>query len=640
MKGSQAILVLLFPFVCQAQGVELGQVVVTPRKTASLSRYHTVDMAVVSGSNVGQAESGTSGEALGSITGVDVVGGGRLGSNSQGLYIRGAQTKHTGYFFEGIKMYDPTNTSAYYVPSDFLTGGVDRIEVVKFPLSSLYGSSPLAGAVNFMLKRPQDKPYLEFSTLGGSHSTQANSLELGGKKNDFSYLFNVSRLDTDGISRARAKNNNPEKDAYQDTNFTLNLNYSKPQDIEVGLAARIIHARQEFDEDDNFDGIPEDDTDNLGWNNEAVSTIYLKKELAEFFAYKIQLGYTGNFRRYRDDTDEYVRSWYKGSTYQITNHFEITPADFYKLIIGFDYTQEKMDSYWYTYNYAYAMGLTSDFPKKTCWTKGIFLEQVLDFWDKISLDLSYRRENHPYFKSHDVFKTGLAVSVTDKTDLYFSFGQGFKAPSLYQLFSSSGNRDLKPEKSQSWETGFSYAFADWLSFSGTYFQTDIKHIIDYVYINPVTYLGRYMNAAKEKIRGFELKTKYEPVQWLTINAGYTYLNGEQDFVDDDFITIFRRALIRVPEDNFLFKAGFHKGKWSADFDLERVSQRIDRIWGWVDEFVTMKPYTLANISANYQLNENLDLLCKINNVFNVNYERIKGYQEETLSLYAGVKCRF
>ena len=139
----------------------------------------------------------------------------------------------------------------------------------------------------------------------------------------------------------------------------------------------------------------------------------------------------------------------------------------------------------------------------------------------------------------------------------------------------------------------------------------------------------------------ELKTKINPCENLSIESGYSHLNGEQDFVDDDFVTIFSHSLIRIPRRKAFLKLCWEKDKFKAFFDLLYTGKRIDRIWvGMTDKFVSMKAYLLGNFSLEYQMSDNSILFFKINNIFDKDYERIKGFQEERLSFYGGIKHKF
>ena len=636
-----------------ADDVFLDKIVVTPSRIEETTGSEGGDLEVISSSELEAMGAINAGDSLEGINGLDVVGGGEFGSASQGVYIRGAQVRHTAYMLEGIKLYDPSNTSAYYVPSDFMTSGLSRIEVVKTPLSSLYGSSPMGGAVNFIVKEPKGKPYICLESEGGSFLTSRQLLELGGKREDLSYLFNFTRLDTGGFSKSREKNSNTEKDPYQDTNIILNLAYSPDDDFKVGLLTKGLHSRTANDDDDNLDGVPEDDRDNVSWNNEFVGTLYAQKKFTDMLSYKIQGGVTSMLRRYHDDNDgqhpndNYVRSWYKGKTYQALNSLEVTPCDFYKALVGFDYTKEVADSYRYDYSYTWALGFVSDFPKKTIDSKGFFIENIITPFEGLEVDFSWRLEKQPLFKSHTVIKGKTSYKIPAiNTEIFGSYSEGFKAPSLYQLYDPArGNLGLKPEESKSWEGGVIQPLGDKVSLSASYFRSDFTNLIDFIYTNPVFWLGRYVNAAKARSSGIESAIRINPVKNLKVKMGYTYLDARQDYVDEDFVTVYRYRQVRTPRHRAFFGCEWNTEKIGASFDLSYVGGRIDRIWksaGWVsyDEYVVMKPYLLANIALDYKLSDAATVFVKIHNIFDRDYERIKGYQEEKASLYAGLKMKF
>jgi len=652
-----AILLLVSPLFGAIDDLELGRIVVTPSRIEEESTPFEGDVEVLSGMDLEDKSAADLSESLDFITGVDVIGGGTFGSVSQGIYIRGAQTRHTAYMFNGVKLYDPSNTSGYYVPSDFLTLGLDRIEVVKTPLSSLYGSSPMGGAINFITKEPRGKPYIYLESQGGSFSTSRELVELGGRVNGLSYLFNAARLDTDGFSKAKEKNNNPEDDPYQNTNLTLNLVYDPEDDLKIGLVAKGIHSRINNDDDDDYNGLPEDDLDNVSWNNELVGTAYAEKKFTDFLSYKIQAALTSLYRRYYDDndghvaSDNYVRAWYKGKTYQLMNHFEITPCEYYKALVGFDYTREWADSYRFDYSYLWAFGFASDFPKSTTHSKGIFIENIFTPLDSLKINFSYRYERQPIFKDHSVMRGKIGYVLPKlHTEVYGSYSEGFKAPSLYQLCDPArGNSALRPEDSKTWEAGFRQPLGKRFSFSASYFHSDFRNLIDFVYtdFDPLFGfgIGQYVNAASAKSRGVEFEAVFDATEQLYFKTGYTYLKGRQDFVDDDFVTIFSHRLIRTPKHKAFFEIGWDSEKFDLSLDISYVGKREDRIWqssGFVsfDTFAVMKPYLLGNIHLNYKLRDNVTLFLKVHNIFDKDYEQLKGYQEERASAYAGLKTRF
>jgi len=633
-----------FP-VFARESIDLGEIVVTPLGVPSDKKYQAADTVSVETQAVEDKDFASAGEVLDLEPGVDVVGGGRVGSASQGIYLRGAQPRHTSYIFEGIKLYDPSNTSGYYVPSDFLLSGLERVEAVKMPLSSLYGSSAIGGVVNFLAKKPQGEPYAIIKEMAGSHDTYEENVEAGGKVKNISYLLDVSRLDSRGISQAQAKNNNPERDAYQNTSVVAGINYQLPQDLELGLTVKGTHARRELDADNNYDGIPEDDPLYVSWNDEMLVSCLLSKTFTPYLTYKMRLGGTDIRRRYHDDVshanDKYSRSWYKGMTYQLNNSFEITPCKQFKMLVGFDWTRERVESYSYTYNYTYLSASGPNTNKDYSREKGWFAELIANPTDELELDYSYRLENNPLFKDHSVNKVGASYALPTKTTLYSSYGEGFKSPSLYQLYSSNGNPLLKPEESRSWEAGVKQELPADLKLSLAYTHSDFTNLIDFVYTNPAFYQGRYLNATKGKSRGIELKLSGQLGKSVAWETGYAYLNGEQDFVGADYVTIASHPSVRIPANKAFGKITKQWDKFSAGIDLLYEGKRYDHIWvGMNDQFVTMKPYWLGNLDLKYKIKQNAEAFLNVANLLNKNYERIKGYGEEKISFYGGVNYKF
>jgi vitamin B12 transporter len=240
-------------------------------------------------------------------------------------------------------------------------------------------------------------------------------------------------------------------------------------------------------------------------------------------------------------------------------------------------------------------------------------------------------------------KAGLGYEIPRlTTKIYGSYGEGFKAPSLYQLFDATrGNRDLKPEESKNWQAGLIQPFSDNISFSFCYFHSDFKNLIDFVYTNPTFWVGEFKNADRGKSEGIELELNYRMAKKLNFKSGYTYTRAKQDFVDEDMVTIFSGETLRIPKHKAFLGISWEDEKIEAFFNLSFVGLRTDRIWmGMTDAFVQLKPYFLANLAFNYNLTANKTFFLKIDNILNKNYERIKGYQEEKVAFYGGLKMKF
>jgi vitamin B12 transporter len=213
---------------------------------------------------------------------------------------------------------------------------------------------------------------------------------------------------------------------------------------------------------------------------------------------------------------------------------------------------------------------------------------------------------------------------------------GFKAPTLYQLFSPAdplwliggGNADLKPEKSVSYEYGVDqYLFGERLIASATYFHAIYKDLIDAVYHPDTWTTDRYANVGKARVHGIEASGKIRPHPTLTVQGGFTYQKTKN--LGDD------RDLLRRPERKFYLDCLWQPiAKLRLNLDM-RYNGPMSDYGGY-----KIKEYTVVNLVANYNVTKNISAYFKINNVFNQHYEEITGYTMPGFAAYGGTKAEF
>jgi vitamin B12 transporter len=219
---------------------------------------------------------------------------------------------------------------------------------------------------------------------------------------------------------------------------------------------------------------------------------------------------------------------------------------------------------------------------------------------------------------------------------------GFKAPSLYQLFAPSnayfdgGNRDLKPEKSISYEYGLDqYLFGDKITASITYFHTLYTDIIDAL-TNPNTWVtGQYINIGKTQVHGIEASVEIRPADHLKLTAGLTY-QKTKDFQND-------QEMIRRPERKFFVEVLWKiTERLSLNANVRYNGPMSDNLSNpaWSLNTYKVKEFTVAGGVVNYEINKNLSAYVKIDNLFNKHYEEARGYGTAPFSMYGGVKARF
>jgi len=604
----------------RAEDVDLERIVVTPSRVEESSETTGNSISVISNTNFQQRNLFTVKENLKGASGLDIAGTGGMGGATS-VFLRGSSAGQIRVMMDGVKVYDPSSTDASYDFAHLSTGNIERIEILRGPQSSLYGSDAIGGVINIITKKGLGKPKISITSEGGSYYTSREALEISGEKEKLHFSLSTSRLDARGFSEAKEKNNNPEDDAYQNTNASLRLDYDIASGLTFGLLSHYLHARTEYDDYDYINNRPTDDPDRIRWDDEGILSLFLDHKIADSYRHKLQLSYTRNYRRGMDDTDEYERDWYDGKTYQLDWQSELKVLDFDQVILGANYLREEADTY-----YFHNIWGETDTPKSTSDIKGAFIENKLTLFENMFLNAVYRMDHHSHFKNHDTYKLDMSYLI-DKTDTRIKglFGTGYKSPSLYQLSAPpmwglpSGNPNLKPEESESYEIGIEQGFLKRMFCADvTYFRTHFKSLIDFVYGSG------YINLSTARAYGIESSLKFRK-DGFTCKAGYVWLDTENKETGDE--------LLKRAKNKANLEFNWEAPGWDLNFGLRYAGNRPD----YMNKL--LKAYVLANVSFDYKINKNLTIFGRIENVFNEKYEETKDYQTPGFSIYSGFKLK-
>jgi vitamin B12 transporter len=237
-------------------------------------------------------------------------------------------------------------------------------------------------------------------------------------------------------------------------------------------------------------------------------------------------------------------------------------------------------------------------------------------------------DDHELFGTETTYKLSSAYLIPQTgTRFKANWGTGFRAPSIFQLYSSYGDPNLNPEKSESYDFGVEQNLLDnKLSLGLTYFHNDFKNLINYSFAT-----SKYGNIGKAKTEGIETEITFKVIEDLKIGANYTYLDTEDKETGLE--------LLRRPESQaglnlnwqFLEKANLNLG-------ITYVGKRSD--YTPYPTRGTSKAYTKVDISTSYDLRENFQLFGRIENLFDEEYQEVYGFTRPGQSFYAGVKVTF
>jgi vitamin B12 transporter len=510
-------------------------------------------------------------------------------------------------------------TQAYYNPAHFYLNGISKVEISKGQQSSLYGSDAIGGVISLETKKA-DQPFsASYLQEIGSYYTYTEQLDLEGKNNKLGCALSVLRLDSRGFSTVREKEANHERDPYHNMNVSLRTDYEINENFDAGLIGRFIYAKYEYDGDDPTTWLPADDNDRYGYNHEGMGTIFLNHTISGTLRQRFQIAWTRFYRQYLDYSDTSVNDWYDAKTYQAEWKLDYDICTFYKFLLGADYVREKGDFY----------SPTGDFPKSTVNDKSVFVENIFTPLEPLMLSFSYRRDDHSSFGGADSKRATTSYLIEKTaTKIKGSYGEGFKAPSMYQLYAPAsvygpiGNNKLVPEKSKTYEVGIEQKLFDKLTLEANYFRTFFRNLIDFVSGSG------YVNISKARIYGIETELGYRVNNNLNMQAGYTWLDTENK---ENHAVLERRPKNKI---NLNVNANFDK--WETHLGFSYVGHRTQGASG----NTLLKPYSLLDASVFYHWNKNLDIFLRGENLLDKDYELVDHYQVKRISFYAGFNAKF
>jgi len=571
-------------------------------------------------------------EALSTVPGLDVVQNGGPGSTAS-IFIRGANSEHTMIMIDGIRVNDPISTGRTFDIGHLTLDNVSRIEIVRGPQSTLYGSDAMGGIINIITKRGQDKPSAYISAETGSYDTFRESAGISGRTGRFDYSIGVSRFDTKGISAAAEKYGNTEKDGYGNTSINSRFGFSPKEGLEFNLIARYTNAKSDLD---NFEGPGGDDPNYIQDTKFFLLNGYTKLSLLKGkWEQRLNVSFNQIRRNLTNDIDhlnplDSSLGKYKGHIFKLgwQHHLYLNPSN--TITAGIEYERETGDSY-YSYESSWGPG-ESIFPKESAHTTGFYVQDSINLENTFFINFGIRIDDHSRFGTETTYRIAPAVVLKSGTKLRATYGTGFKAPSLYQLYSPAtdwgavGNQYLEPEKSKGWDLGLEqFFFNNRLRFSFTYFRNDFDNLIDY------DWMQGYINIAEAKTEGLEIYVFVRPLKNLTFTGSYTYTNT-LDKIDNE-------RLLRRPKHKANLAANFRflkKGNLHLDFIY--VGERDD-VFPYPTRTVA-DPYSLFNLATDFRVFRNIEIFGRIDNLLDKDYEEVLGYGTPGRSAYIGIKASY
>jgi len=601
-------------------------IIVTANRTATPIDQVGLSVSVISDADLKRLQSVSITDALRTVPGLSSARNGGHGTVSS-VFVRGAESSHTVSLIDGVKINDPSTPGGGFDFGRLLAGNITRIEVVRGSQSVLWGSQAIGGVVNLITKQPKGESagnlsaeygYRDTAELVGNGSVQFGPVVLSG---------GALYYRTDGISAFSEQRGGTERDGLKQYGANANINVSLSDTL--SLDARAWYSRSNLDTDGGF---PLGDNSSYNRTREIVG--YAGLNWAVFDGrLKHRAAYTITDTKRRDyDPDALPQKQFDGlgrnERVEYQGIFEMSER--WNIVFG---AEREWSRYRSSSDYGFGASAENGKARLTSLYGQLNAMPVAG----LSAALGVRHDDHDSFGGHTTFAANAAYTPNDGNSIIrASYGEGFKAPSLYQLHSQYGNLALKPESAKSWDIGFVQKALDGaVEVGATWFHRKTSNLIDFVTCagfgdpSPLcdfAFDGFYNNVARAKAKGVEAELKLRPVDALTARFNYSYVKSRD--VDAG------RDLARRPR---------HKAYASVDYDWPfglSTGASITHVGDSFDSPFSMarnKDYVLTDIRASYPVTERIELYGRVENLFDSDYETAGNYGSLGRAGYVGIR---
>ena len=569
--------------------INLPETLVTATRSDTLKNELASASTVYTREDIERLQVRTLPDLLKGSTGVDVVQQGGYGQPSS-VFMRGTNSSHVLVLIDGIKAGSVTaGISAFeLMPIE----QIERVEIIRGPQSSLYGSEAIGGVIQIFTRKgaQTEKPSVSVEAGGGSYDTHREAGNISGRWQNSWYNLGVSNIESNGFKPLVVANDGvANKGSYNNTAVNARVGHRFDNNAEV----EAFFMRAEGT--NHFAGYNATSINRKDFVSQVVGTT-LTKDLLDNWRSILRFGQT------RDEGKNFEPNGRFDSKFNTTRWNaswlnEVTLSSEHKAVLGTDYRVDEVES-------------STQYDKKSRYDVGVFGELHSKVFDNHFLNASLRWDENQAFGDYVTGNIGWRFNWNYGLSAFASFGNAFNAPSFnFLYYPGYSNPNLKPEQSTSVETGLA-GNHDWMNWQLRAYHTDIDNLIDSV---APTYLPQNIN--KAQIDGIEVEIGTEVLGWNHKVTGN--LLSPRDRINNTRLN--RRA------DKTL---SYDLSKTLGAFDLGATvlaqSDRPDR------DYFTWEPTKVAgfvtlDFRSAYHIDKNWMISGKLNNILDKHYQTVSNY---------------
>jgi len=585
-------------------------------------------------------------DVLARTPGVTVTRSGGVGEPTS-LSIRGAGTDHTVTLVDGVKLDDPSATGGAFDFANLMVGDVARLEVLRGPQSTLYGSQAIGGVVNIVTAAPTRPFQADAQVEGGSYGTIYGKAAVGGAQGPFTWRVAGNALRTTGISAFDQRLGGRERDGYSDAAVTGRFGVQFTPDVSLDLRGLYVSSRNQFDGFSNptfsFGDDPEHGKTQIGLGYAGLNFSLFDGRLQN----RVAAQYNTTHRLLLDPTDAPVEATFDGHGADLRGEYQgvLAIATGWQAVFGAEAERSeiRVSTPAFSDPRSPAFFPPGSPPIRARVTTDSGYGQLRgEVLPGLTLTGGLRYSAHSTFGGHVTGQASAAWALNGgDTVLRASWGSGFKAPSLYQLYSEFGNLGLKPEDADGWDGGVEQFF--WrrrAHVQATFFARDTRNLIDFTTCLSLSQpncgtgrFGYYNNVARARAWGVELTGGVQLTDALAINVNYTLTDDRNRGAGASF----GKRLPRQPRNMVNAELSY---VWPFSLTTAVALRTASDSFDDAANATRLRGYALVDLRASYPLTPHLEIYGRVENLTDAAYETTFRYGNLRRAGYVGIRATY
>jgi len=569
--------------------------VTTPLRVPEEEENIIADTTVITSDEIKRAGLSSLPQLLQQQPGIEVTNNGGPGKVSS-INIRGTSSTHSIILIDGLRV--GSSTSGTSAIQNIPLSQIEKIEIVRGPVSSLYGQDGIGGVIQIFTKKGKKGFHPYVSAGYGRYKTKEMAAGVSAGNDSTSFALNLSGMNTDAFSAfvpndsAASNTSNLDKDTYRNRSVSSNLTHQFSEKIKIDFQYFLSTGKNMFDNRfANFDATY------INYKDKTKQEAYSSKLtgiISDNWESSLKIGKSTDLYSAQQKYDNRIFSnvsgevdKYETSQYQLAWQNNIN-FDYGSLVLLYDYLKEEIDT-------------TNTYAKDNRDNNGFVIAYNTQY-EKHILQTSLREDINSQYDNETTGSIGYAYQINDQWKASSSFGTAFVAPNFnYLYYGSTANPELKPETSKNIEASLSYS-ENSTSISLTAYQNTID---DFIISNLDTGFTPE-NLNKAKIQGITFAADHF-LGNFQIKGSVTTESPNNEDTDKDLPL--RANLYGSTHLNYYVQ------DWI--FGVEQIGSGSR--YNDADNTVKISGYMVTNFVTNYIFNEKFTINIRLDNALDKDY---------------------